>query len=162
MIRLPPFALIFMFGIASVSAQAQDSSYGEQVFFDKAQCNQCHGWSGNGQGDDPRQSGANLRDSKLNRDQIVETVSCGRPGTGMPHFDKFAYTDKRCYGATAADLGDQVPPIPPSSYLAKRDIQAVADYLLNNIVGKGQVTYQDCTAHFGDGASDCEAYKQAQ
>ena len=25
----------------------------------------------------------------------------------MPYFDRFAYTDKRCYDMTAADLGDQ-------------------------------------------------------
>lgn len=157
---------VFMLALAAAccltysAAGAQDTSYGKQVFFEKGQCNQCHGWSGNGQGDDPRESGANLRASKLDRAQIVETISCGRPGTAMPHFDKFAYTDTRCYGATAADLGDQVPPIPPSSYLAKHDIEAVSDYLLANVIGKGEVTYQDCTDQFGEGASACDQYKQ--
>ena len=37
------------------------------------------------------------------------TIQCGRPGTPMPHFDRFAYTDKRCYDMTAKDLGDSVP-----------------------------------------------------
>jgi hypothetical protein len=36
---------------------------------------------------------------------LIEVIACGRPGTEMPHFDKYAYEDKTCYGATAADPG---------------------------------------------------------
>src|SRR4051794_7506539 len=125
-------------------AKAQDATYGKQIFYDKAQCNQCHGWAGDGHGDDPRQSGANLREAKLDRAGLIETISCGRPGTAMPHFDKFAYTDKRCYGATADELGDKVPDIPPSGFLPKIEIEAVADFLLANIVGKGPVSSEEC------------------
>ncbi len=53
--------------------------------------------------------GASLRMTQLTRDQIRMTIQCGRPGTPMPHFDRFAYTDKRCYDMTAEDLGDTVP-----------------------------------------------------
>ena len=57
-----------------------------------------------------------------------ETIQCGRPGTSMPHFDRFAYTDKRCYGMTAADLGDQMPD--RSQVTLQRDeIDALADYV---------------------------------
>ena len=50
-----------------------------------------------------------LRKTQLTRDQIRMTIQCGRPGTPMPYFDRFAYTDKRCYGMTAKDLGDNMP-----------------------------------------------------
>src|SRR5262249_47632903 len=110
-----------------------------------------------------RQSGANLRDSKLDRAGIIETISCGRPGTAMPHFDKFAYTDKRCYGATADDLGDKVPDIPPSGFLPKIEIEAAADFLLATIVRKAPVSLEECQAHFGAGnPAACAAYAKGK
>ena len=33
---------------------------------------------------------ANLHETILNRDQLVEVIACGRPGTEMPRFDKYA------------------------------------------------------------------------
>lgn len=53
----------------------------------------------------------------------------------MPHFDKYAYKDKSCYGLSAADLGQIVPPDPHSTSLAKREIAALADYILATFVG---------------------------
>jgi hypothetical protein len=40
--------------------------------------------------------GSNLRETRLNRERLAQTIKCGRPGTGMPAFDKFAYSDGRC------------------------------------------------------------------
>ena len=34
----------------------------------------------------------------FNREQLVELIACGRPGTEMPHFDKYAYEDTKCCG----------------------------------------------------------------
>ena len=84
---------------------AQGLTGGERVFFEKGQCNQCHGKFGNGVGDDPRENGANLRESALDRETMIMMISCGVPGTNMPYFDKFSYTDDRCYGMTEADIG---------------------------------------------------------
>src|SRR5215469_4031515 len=96
---------------AGVMAVAQDLTDGLRIWKNKAGCPQCHGWAGDGfpaafhsEGNAP-----SLRVTQLNRDQIRETVQCGRPGTSMPHFDRFAYTDKRCYDLTAEDLGNRVP-----------------------------------------------------
>ena len=54
----------------------------------------------------------------------------------MPHFDKYAYEDKACYGLSARELGKDVPPDPHSTPLTKREIEAVVDYILATLVGK--------------------------
>lgn len=122
---------------ASQPAMAQ--SAGERIYFSKGGCNQCHGTQGNGVGDDAREHGANLRESGLDKEGLVEIISCGIPGTNMPYFEKFSYTDDRCYGLTEADIGTDKPQPPLTTFLAKRDISAVADYVRENFVGKGAV-----------------------
>src|ERR1700730_15879524 len=105
---------------------AQNASFGQRLYQDKADCQFCHGPDGDGRGD-PRSPGqaANLHKTILNREQLIEVIACGRRATEMPHFDKYAYEDKTCYGATAADLGDSVPHDPHSTPLTKREIEAV-------------------------------------
>ena len=65
-----------------------------------------------------------------------QVIACGRPATEMPHFDKYAYEDKACYGLSAGELGKDVPPDPHSTPLTKREIEAVVDYILATLVGK--------------------------
>jgi hypothetical protein len=81
-------------------------------------------------------------------------ISCGIPGTAMPHFDEFAYTDRRCYGMTEEELGGRTPALPPSTTLAKREIEVIADYLLARIIGRSDVTRQECLATPGAGVCD--------
>lgn len=83
---------------------------------------------------------------------------CGRPGTPMPYFDEDAYTDKRCYGVTQAELGPQVPAMPMSTTLQKREAEAIADYLLAKVIGRGPVTRPECEEMFGNGARTCGDY----
>lgn len=131
------FGALLCAGFTQV-AQAQMTG-GERIYFEKGGCNQCHGRNGDGVGDDAREHGANFRESNLDKETIIEIVSCGIPGTNMPYFEKFSYTDDRCYGMTAEDVGADKPQSPITTFLAKRDIAAVADYILENFVGKGPV-----------------------
>jgi hypothetical protein len=135
-----------MFGIAAAAtlllspfdcAFAQDTSFGQRLFQDKADCQFCHGINGDGRGD-PRSPGAaaDLHKTKLTRDQLIEVIGCGRPGTEMPHFDKYAYDDSNCYGLKGKDLGNDAARDPHSTSLTKREIEAVADYVLAKFVGK--------------------------
>ena len=119
------------------AALAQDTSFGQRLFQDKADCQFCHGVDGDGRGD-PRSPGraANLHETHLNRDQLIEVIACGRPGTEMPHFDKWAYEDTDCYGLKGKNLGDDAPRDPHSTSLSRREIEAVADYVLAKFVGK--------------------------
>ena len=116
---------------------AQDMSFGQRLFQDKADCQFCNGVNGDGHGD-PRSPGKapDLHKTRLDRDQLIEVIACGRPGSEMPHFDKYAYEDKGCYGLSAAELGKNVPPDPHSTSLTKREIAALADYILTSFVRK--------------------------
>jgi hypothetical protein len=144
---------------SSQDAAAEDFAYGRRLFLEKAECSFCHGWPGDGSGH-PQSPGraANLRQSKLDRDTLIIVISCGIPGTAMPHFDELAYTDKRCYGMTEAELGSRTPTLPPSTTLQKREIEIVADYLLAKIIGRGEITREECIENFGERARSCDDY----
>ncbi len=118
-------------------ASAQDVSFGQRLFQEKADCQFCHGPEGDGRGD-PRSPGKapDLHKTILKRENLIEVISCGRPGTEMPHFDKYAYEDTKCYGLSVADVGKDMPPPPHSTSLTQREIAAVADYILATFVGK--------------------------
>src|SRR6516164_898452 len=124
--------------MASVSVtHAQNVSFGQRLFQDKGDCKFCHGENGDGRGE-PRSPGAasNLHNTKLTREQLIEVIACGRPATEMPHFDKYAYEEKNCYGLSADELGQKIPPDPHSTSLNRREIEAVVDYIVATFVGK--------------------------
>ena len=136
--RLLSGALLLFAVLQASAAVAQDVSFGQRLFQDKADCKFCHGAEGDGRGD-PRSpgAGANLHKTILDKQQLVEVIACGRPATEMPHFDKFAYDDDTpCYGMKSADIGADKPPDPHSTSLTRREIEAVADYILATFVGK--------------------------
>jgi cytochrome c553 len=152
-------AMTIVFEVAS-AALAQDVANGQRIWTSKAGCPQCHGWAGDGLASGFHNQGApSLRDTQLDRDQVRETIQCGRPGTQMPHFDRFAYTDKRCYGMTAQDLGD-LEAIRAATTLQSYEIDAVADYVATKIKGAGPVTRAQCVEFFGEGAAECDKYPE--
>ena len=142
---------------SSATASADDDfTYARRLYLDKAQCSYCHGWAGDGAGEGQSNGGAaNLRETRLNREQIVMVIMCGRPGTAMPHFDESAYTDKRCYGMTEKELGSRVPTLPPGSTLQAREAEAIADYVLAKFAGRGAPTRPECEESFGKDARRC-------
>ena len=158
--RMALSAMAVFVALAVATAQAQeDYTYARRLYLDKAQCSYCHGWAGDGTGEGQSNGGAaNLRQTRLNRAQLITLISCGRPGTAMPHFDESAYSDKRCYGMTEADLGPRTPPLPPGSTLQPREVEAIADYLLAKYVGRGAATRAECEEVFGKGARACGEY----
>src|SRR5271156_4398893 len=157
-IRKLSLALLLLAAVvAALPARADEYDFGRRIFLDKTQCSYCHGWAGDGAGE-PQSNGAaaNLRVTPLKRDQLIEVISCGIPGKAMPHFDEQAYTDKRCYNVTEAELGRDTPALPPGSTLNRREIEAVADYLLAKVVGRGaEITRQECEEAYGEGARMC-------
>ena len=135
---------------------ARTIEYGKEIFKTKATCQFCHKWDASG---DQGYGGnaLSLRKTQLTPAQMAEVIKCGRPGTGMPYHDRFAYTDKRCYGMTAADLGDQMPD--RSQVTLQRDeIDALADYVATKIKGLGKVTQQQCYDYYGPGTVTCDIY----
>ena len=59
--------------ITATAAQPADpTAYGRRIYLDKAQCSYCHGWAADGAGEPQSNGGAaNLRQSFLNRDQLI-------------------------------------------------------------------------------------------
>jgi mono/diheme cytochrome c family protein len=149
--------------IVSLSlAKADDVGFGRRLFYNTAQCPYCHGWAGDGAGE-PQSSGgaADLRETKLTREQLIEVVSCGVPGKAMPRFDDAAYAEKRCYGGvTEAAVGKYLPPLPAGSVLSPREVAAVVDFLQVRIIGRGPITRGECENVFGAGARSCKQYPE--
>ena len=131
---------------------------GKQVY-QKANCVGCHKWHGGGGGG---YGGAalSLRASGLTREQIVEIVNCGRPGTGMPYHRRGAYDAAECYGLSREDLGKDIP-VEGAAFLRPAEVEAVADYMINAIQGRGEPGYADCAAFFGEGNRACNPYRTA-
>jgi len=149
--------------LGASTAAAQDVSHGRRIFLEKGDCQYCHGWAGDGAGAGQSPGGAaNLRRSQLDRATLITVIGCGVPGTAMPRFDEDAYTDKRCYGMTEAELGARTPPLPPSTTLPKRDIEVLADYLLAKVIGRGAITREECFETLGERVRSCNDYPPAQ
>ncbi|NDA47807.1 MAG: hypothetical protein EBY21_11170 [Alphaproteobacteria bacterium] len=104
-----------------------------------------------------QESAQRLRETILDKAQILEVIKCGRPGTAMPHFDKFAYTDKRCYNATADEIGNDKPPV-PNTPLQIFEVEAVAEYIAFMVKDKGPPTKEMCQVYFKGNAAICEKY----
>src|SRR5262249_49639672 len=145
------------------SAQAADPSdiaEGRRLFRQKANCQACHGWAGDGRKMDTQMpDGANLRESPLDRENLVMIIKCGRPGTGMPAFDKFAYGDGRCYGMKQADLraSGQRMPDPPAT-LQVREVEALADFLMVKVVRQGPMDHAKCVEFWGSDIETCQEF----
>jgi len=120
-------------------------------------CADCHGPFADGvRDDDDYPQGANLRTTRLDGAGIKLTISCGRPGTGMPSFDEGAYTVRACYGRPLGARPDNLQPTPRT--LSLDEIDALIAYLQARIVGHGKVTRQECLSYYEDKA-DCDDFK---
>jgi mono/diheme cytochrome c family protein len=96
-------------------------------------CAECHGASGEGKSSGQTPPTPSLRTTRLDRAGLVETVSCGRPGTPMSGWLDGAYTAVSCFGrpldppdgdATSLEVLDQA------------EIDALVDYLVTEIAGR--------------------------
>src|SRR3989442_474876 len=152
----------------SAGAQAQeqkpldaaDVAEGMRLFQQKGNCQACHGWAGDGHKTDSQMpDGANLRDTKLNRAGLVLLIKCGRLNSQMPAFDKFAYSDGRCYGKKQADLKSYPTRMPdPPATLQQREIDLIVDFLLAKVAGKGPMDHARCVEFWGSETDACKEF----
>ena len=139
------------------SADPADIADGMRLFRQKGNCQSCHGWAGDGRKMDSQMpDGANLRETRLDRAALIMTIKCGLPGTGMPPFDKFAYSDGRCYGLKQADLAKagQRMSDPPAT-LQNREIEFLADFMFAKMIGKGPMNHAKCVEFWGKDVDAC-------
>ncbi len=152
--------LLVLFSGSVAWAQAADPSdiaEGGRLFRQKANCQSCHGWAGDGRKMDTQMpDGANLRETTLDRQNLIMVIKCGLPGTGMPAFDRFAYSDGRCYGLKQADLrasGKRMPD--PPATLQVREVDAIADFLVAKVVKQGPMDHAKCIEFWGSEVEAC-------
>ena len=138
-----------------------DIADGMRLYQQKGNCQACHGWAGDGHKTDSQMpDGANLRETKLNRSGLVLVIKCGRLNSQMPAFDKFAYSDGRCYGKKQADLKSYPTRMPdPPATLQQREIDLIADFLIAKIVGKGPMNHAKCVEFWGSETEACKELK---
>ena len=145
---------------SSVGAQApnaDDVAEGMRLYRQKGDCQACHGWAADGRKMDSQMpDGANLRTTRLDRDRLISAIKCGRPGKGMPAFDRLAYSDGRCFDMKQADLkrlGLELPD--PPATLQLREIEAIVDFLFAKVVGKGTMDRAKCIEYWGSDVATC-------
>jgi Cytochrome C oxidase, cbb3-type, subunit III len=156
--RAAIFAAAWLCTAGAGGAMGQGASPDEGMrIYKSANCVGCHKWSGNG-GGSYGGAAANLRQTQLSLTEIEETVRCGRPMAGMPHFQADAYSDGTCYGLKEADLSDGKMPPGTSHPLRPADIKMVAEYVATQIKGKGEPTFAQCQAFFGGETRVCDVY----
>src|SRR5437660_181725 len=153
-------ATLLVITATAVQAQtpnASDIAAGSQLYRQKGNCQACHGWAGDGRKmDNQMPDGANLRETKLERKDLIAAIKCGRPGTGMPAFDRLGYSDGRCYGLKLADLrARNLTLSDPPSTLQPNEIALLADFLLLKIVGKGAIDRAACVDFWGSDVQAC-------
>ncbi len=151
-------ALPFLHG-AHAPAESSATEAGKRIY--RVNCAGCHQWFGKG-GGGYGGAAANLRKTQLDREQIIQTITCGRPGTGMPYHLRDAYTpEHKCYGMTKAEAGKNMPP-EPNNFLRPSEIDAVADYVIATIKGRGdEPTLAECQAFYGTHSRVCDVYEHS-
>jgi cytochrome c553 len=142
------------------TVDAGDVAEGMSLYQQKANCQACHGWAGDGRKmDNEMPAGTNLREVKLSRSALLAIIKCGRPGTSMPAYDKLAYSDGRCFGMKQADLKALPTRMPdPPATLQPREMELLADFLLAKIVGKGPMDRAKCIEYWGSDVEACRDF----
>jgi mono/diheme cytochrome c family protein len=95
---------------APLDSRAESDLEAGKAVYQDANCIGCHKWHGGGGGG---YGGAalSLRETEMDRDLLIEVISCGRPATRMPYHARGAYKTVDCYdGSTQADFGEDMPP----------------------------------------------------
>ncbi len=147
---------------APAAPDPADLAEGMRLYQQKGDCRACHGWAADGvKGDNQMPDGPSLRDKKYTRQLLVLTIKCGRPNTQMPAFDKFAYTDGRCFMMTQADLAKNAQQMPdPPSTLQPREVDLIADFLMAKVVGQGPMDHAKCVEFWGSEVEVCKSLKK--
>ena len=152
--------LLAAHGVPAQSPDPADIAEGMRLFLQKGNCQACHGWAADGRKmDNQMPDGSNLRETGLDRGNLILTIKCGRPGRGMPAFDRLAYSDGRCYGMKQADLKRlALSMADPPATLQPREIDLLADFLLAKVVGKGPMNRAKCAAYWGSEVDACAEF----
>lgn len=153
--RLNFGALAAAVALALFAHSSPASAQGTQVhpgapIYKQAGCITCHKWHGMG---GPGYGGTpiNFRQNFLTRDQLIEVIACGRPGTGMPYHIPEAYKSYDCYeGASLDDFEEKDRPGKSRNVLNFRQVKTVAEFIIDHFEGRDDTLLtSDCEIFFG-------------
>jgi len=149
-------------GTVARAQSPEDIAAGLRIFTQKGDCQACHGWAGDGRKmDNQMPDGANLRAKEIDRETLTMTIKCGRPGTGMPAFDRLAYSDGRCFGLKSADLRARgLTLTDPAATLQPNEVNALVDFLLAKVINKGPINRAQCIEFWGSDVGACKELGQ--
>jgi len=156
--RIGAFGFILAFvGLAIVAMAAPTLAQDGGELFGRGGCAGCHGNLAQGGDDGAEEPGPDLRSSRLDRDLILETIACGRPGTAMPFNLTGAYTEIECYGIP---VGEVPPETNGGGGFNAEELEILATFLMENVVGVRRITRQNCALFFGgnENARACLAF----
>lgn len=152
--------LLFAPATAAQAPNAEDVADGMRLFRTKGDCQSCHGWAADGKKMDTQMpDGANLRTTRLGRELLLTAIKCGRPGKGMPAYDRLAYSDGRCNGMKAADLKSKGLELPdPPATLQIREMERILDFLQAKVIGQGPMDRAKCIEYWGSDVDVCKEF----
>ena len=135
-----------------------DIADGMRLFQQKGNCQACHGWAGDGRKMDSQMpDGANLRETKLDRETLIMTIKCGLPGHRHAGL-RPARLQRRALlrheaGRPEARAASTMPD--PPATLQPREIELIADFLFAKVVGKGPMDRAKCVEFWGSDVDAC-------
>jgi hypothetical protein len=139
-------------------AAAQDAvAVGLKAWQDNG-CFNCHGTFGEGGEGGHFPAGPSLRRTRMSKEDLRETIACGRPGTEMPANLEGAYVRVPCFGLP---LGPPPPGTTAGVAMPAAQLDAMVEYLLARVVGKSpNITKAECAAYHGrPDHPDCDNYR---
>ena len=142
---------------APLGAQEAEADLSGSELWSQGGCFACHGDLAAGAGDAANAAGPSLRITRLNHDELVETIACGRPDTDMPMFLVGAYTEFQCYEVPLGEVPENVADL---SQFTMEEVEALVAFLEEYAVGKTRITRENCAAFFGgdESARACLQY----
>jgi mono/diheme cytochrome c family protein len=155
----PLLAIGLLVQTTAAHTQGEDRVKAGLMTWRSSGCPDCHGAFADGDKQrDEAPTGANLRTTRLDAAALKQTISCGRPGAGMPAFDEGAYTIRACYEQALGPPPSDLYPTPRT--LTPDEIDAVVAYLQARVIGKGRtITKQECLFYYADQPEWCDDYK---
>jgi mono/diheme cytochrome c family protein len=152
-------AIGFLLQATAAQTQSDDRVKTGLMTWRSSGCADCHGAFADGDKQrDEALTGANLRTTRLDAAALKQTISCGRPGTGMPAFDEGAYQIRACNEQPLGPPPSDLYPTPRT--LTPDQIDAVVTYLQARVIGKGRtITKQECLFYYDDQPEWCDDYK---
>jgi cytochrome c553 len=145
-------ALLALTALPGLAQQNNAAAYAGAAVWGRGGCANCHGNFAAGDGDPSYPAGPSLRRTRLDRDALIETISCGRPGTQMPMNLKGAYDEVPCFGLGKGEVPGEVVGLGKGALTAD-EIATLVTFLVENVVGKTRITKANCALFFEGNAN---------